>query len=550
MAFNKRPAALVATALAGALLLSACGGGSDDSGSGGGDGGGGTFTAYIGEPKSPLVPGNTTESEGAKVISALWTGLVGYSQEGEVEYSGVAESIESDDNQNWTIKLKDGWTFHDGTPVDAQSFVDAWNYTAYSPNAQAASYFFANVEGCDALRAETDDEDTVTALPAATAMTRMTVVDDSTFTVTLSAPFAQWPVTVGYSAFYPLPKSFFKDPVAAGKQPVGDGPFEADEPFVPGKGITLTRYDDYAGADTAKVSSVECRVYTDVATAFSDAEAGNLDVVRRIPADAAATAPAEFGDRYLEDTSSSFTYLGFPTYDRRFADKRVRRAISMGIDRAAIATAIFNGIRTPATSIIAPTIDGSQDDACAYCHLDAAAAHMLLDAAHFDGTKKIELWFNAGTGQDAFIEAVGDQQRQNLGVDFVLKGDLAIPEYMPLVMKKGFTGPFRSGWPMDYPSPQNYLEPLYSSSALPPAGIDLSFYSNPVFDQLVSEGDQAPSNAEAIAKYNQAEDVLLEDMPIIPMFFQVEQSVFSEHVSNVVVDIFGRVEAAEVTVND
>ena len=132
----------------------------------------------------------------------------------------------------------------------------------------------------------------------------------------------------------------------------------------------------------------------------------------------------------------------------------------------------------------------------------------------------------------------------------MLKGDLAIPEYMPLAMKKGFTGPFRAGWTMDYPSPQNYLEPLYSTSALPRAATNLSFYSNPVFDQLVAEGNQATSNAEAIAKYNQAEDVLLEDMPIIPMFFQVEQSVFSEHVSDVKVDIFGRVEAAEVTVND
>ena len=145
---------------------------------------------------------------------------------------------------------------------------------------------------------------------------------------------------------------------------------------------------------------------------------------------------------------------------------------------------------------------------------------------------------------------MGNQLRQNLGVDFVLKGDLAIPDYMPLAMKKGFTGPFRAGWTMDYPSPQNYLEPLYSSSALPPAGMNLSFYANPAFDQLVEAGNQASSNADAIAKYNQAEDVLLEDMPIIPMFFQVEQSVFSEHVSHVQVDIFGRVEAAEVTVAD
>jgi oligopeptide transport system substrate-binding protein len=179
-----------------------------------------------------------------------------------------------------------------------------------------------------------------------------------------------------------------------------------------------------------------------------------------------------------------------------------------------------------------------------------AAANQLLDDADFDREEPIELWFNSGAGQEAWMEAVGNQLRQNLGVDYVLKGDLAIPEYMPLAMEQGFTGPFRSGWTMDYPSPQNYLEPLYSTSALPPGGMNLTFYSNPVFDQLVAAGNQAPSNAEAIAQYNAAEDVLLEDMPIIPMFFQVEQTVFSEHVSDVKVDMFGRVEAAEVTVAD
>ena len=462
----------------------------------------------------------------------------------------MADSITSLDSTTWTVALKSGWTFHDGTPVTAHSFVDAWNYTAYSPNAQAASYFFANVLGYEALQAETDEDDNVIAPPAATELSGLRVVDDETFTVTLSTPFAQWPVTVGYSAFHPLPESFFDDPEAAGQQPVGNGPFEAEEPFVPGTGITLTRYEDYAGDDEADVSEVEYRVYTDVDTAYLDVQAGNLDVLRRIPAGAAATAADEFGERYLEDTSSSFTYLGLPLYDPRFADKRVRQALSMAIDREAIATAIFNGTRTPATSVVAPMIDGARADACTYCRLDVEAADRLLDDADFDRSVPIELWFNSGAGQDAWIEAVGNQLRQNLGVDFVLKGELAIPEYMPLAFGQGFTGPFRSGWTMDYPSPQNYLEPLYSTTALPPGGANTTFYSNPEFDRLVADGNQARSNEAAIAKYNEAEDVLLEDMPILPMFFQVEQSVFSEHVSNVEVDLFGRVDAAQVTVAD
>ncbi len=65
----------------------------------------------------------------------------------------MAESIESEDNPPGPSRLEDGWTFHDGTPVTAASFVDAWNYTAYSPNAQAGSYFFANIEGYGDLQA-------------------------------------------------------------------------------------------------------------------------------------------------------------------------------------------------------------------------------------------------------------------------------------------------------------------------------------------------------------------------------------------------------------
>jgi oligopeptide transport system substrate-binding protein len=101
---------------------------------------------------------------------------------------------------------------------------------------------------------------------------------------------------------------------------------------------------------------------------------------------------------------------------------------------------------------------------------------------------------------------------------------------------------------MDYPSPQNYLEPLHSTAALPPNGSNSAFYSNPEFDDLVAQGNQASGNEEAIELYQRADDVLLEDMPIAPMFFGVEQSVHSERVSDVVIDVFGLVDVASVTV--
>ena len=550
MKLSKRSSSLVATAVAAALLMTACGGSEDEGGEEGGtEAAGGTYSLYIGEPENPLVPGNTTESEGAQVLEALWTGLVQYAADGAVEYTGVAETIESEDNTTWTVTLKDGWTFHDGTPVTAQSFVDAWNYTALSTNAQGGSYFFSNIEGYDELQGETDDAGTLITPPAAEEMSGLEVVDDTEFTVTLATPFAQFPVTVGYSAFFPLPESFFEDPEAAGTTPVGNGPFQAEEEFVPGTGFTLTRFEEYAGEEPAQADSVEFRVYADQATAYTDVQGGNLDVLSDVPPDALTSVQDEFGDRFLEAPSSGFQYLGLPLYQARYADPRVRQGLSMAIDREEIAEAIFNGGRTPADSVVAPVVEGYREGACEYCTLDPERANELLDEAGFDRSQPIELWFNAGAGHDAYIQAVGNQLRENVGVEYVLRGELDFAEYLPLQDEKGMTGPFRLGWSMDYPSPQNYLEPLYSTSALAPVGSNTTFYSNPEFDSLITEGNSAGSNEEAIEFYNQAEDLLLEDMPVIPMFYELEQAAHGENVSNVVIDVFGHIRTAAVTVN-
>jgi oligopeptide transport system substrate-binding protein len=540
---SKRSAALIATGLSGAMLLSACGGG-DDEGSSGSSADGGSFSIYIGEPENPLMPGNTNETEGGQVLDSLFTGLVQYNPEtNEADFTGVAESIESPDQTTWTVTLKDGWTFHDGSPVNAQSFVDAWNYTAYSPNAQGNSYFFANIVGYDQLQAPETGGD-----PAATEMSGLRVVDDLTFEVTLTSPYAQWPTTVGYTAFFPLPPAFFDDPEAFGEQPVGNGPFQAEEPFVPGQGITLTRYEDFAGDEPANAESVEYRVYVEQDTAYTDLQGGSLDIMDTLPPDAIASAESEFGDRYIETAQGDITSLGFPTYDQRFADPNVRKAFSMAIDRQAISDAIFNGTRTPATSFISPVVPGYREGACEACELDVEEANRLLDAAGFDRTQPVDLWFNAGAGHDAWMEAVGNQLRENLDVEYQLRGDLPQAEFLPLKDAQGMTGPFRDAWIMDYPVAENFLGPLYSSVALPPAGSNYTFYSNPQFDQLLQQGNAAASDDEAVAAYQAAEDVLIADLPSAPLFYRLNQGAHSENVDNVIIDAFGRIDAAAVEV--
>ncbi len=547
MQVHRKKMRLSATLLVLALGAAACGGGDGGEGDSDPAATGGTYSVQIGEPENPLIPSNTSETEGGQVIDALFTGLVTYDADSsEVKYDGVAESIESEDSTTWTIKLKDGWTFHDGTPVTSDSFIKAWNFAANRANAQGNSYFFANIEGYKDLQGAEGKA------PAKTEMSGLKKVSDSEFTVTLTGPFRQYPVTTGYAAFYPLPEAFFTGGKAAqdafGKKPIGNGPFKADAEFAPGRGFTLSRFEEYAG-DKAKADKVEVKVYTDINTAYTDLQAGNLDVMGEVPPDAISTVEDTFGDRYLERPSSSFTYMGFPTYDPRFQDKRVRQAFSMAVDRNAITEAIFNGTRQPAFSAISPVVDGSRDDACTYCEYKPDEAKALLAETGFDTSKPVDLWFNAGAGHDEWVQAVGNQLRDNLGITYKLQGGLQFAEYLPKADAKGFTGPFRLGWAMDYPSPQNYLEPLYSTSAIPPNGSNTAFYSNPEFDALIKEGNEAENNEDAIAAYQKAEDVLLEDMPIMPMFFGLVQGAYSENVDNVKVDAFTRVRLEDVTVN-
>ena len=527
---------LSAALLVVALGATACS--SDDSGSSSGESSepqpGGSFSLHINDPENPLVPGNTTESEGNQVLKALFTGLIQYDLETtELEYTGVAESIESEDQTNWTITLKDGWTFHDGSPVTAESFVKAWNYTANAGNAQGGAYFFEKFAGYDA-------ENPVEAL------TGLQATDEKTIQVQLSEPFSQFPIMLGYTAFYPLPEAFFTDAEAFGKKPIGNGPYKADADFVPGQGLTVSRYEEYAGEDKGLADSIEFRVIADVNTAYNELLAGNLDIVSALPPEVIATAQQDLGERFLEREAAGFDMLGFPTYDPRFQDKRVRQAFSMAIDRAAITKAIFNDTRDPAYDVIPPVIDGHREDACEFCKYDADAAKELLAETGFDTSQPVELWFNAGAGHDQWVQAAGNQLQQNLGITYTLKGDLEFAEYLPLGDEKGFTGPFRYGWGMDYPSPENFLGPLFSTNALPPAGSNTWFYSNPEFDAKLDEANKASDNEEAVKLYQEADDLLLEDMPVAPMFFRKTQGARSENVTDVQFDAFQDVALTQV----
>ncbi|MFD6620213.1 ABC transporter substrate-binding protein, partial [Streptomyces albidoflavus] len=92
---------------------------------------------------------NTNEVQGGKVLDMIFRGLKRYDPKTGAAKDMLAEKIESDDQTNFKITVKDGWTFSNGEKVTAKSFVDAWNYGASLKNNQKNAYFFGQIEGYD-----------------------------------------------------------------------------------------------------------------------------------------------------------------------------------------------------------------------------------------------------------------------------------------------------------------------------------------------------------------------------------------------------------------
>jgi oligopeptide transport system substrate-binding protein len=179
-----------------ALVATACGGGGTEPQPGAEDPAGqagGEIVVAGCTPENPLIPGNTSEACGGDIIDAMTSKLVRYNTENAAPENDIAESIETTDNKLFTVKLKP-YKFHDGTDVKAKNFVDAWNFTAYAPNGQAGSYFYAPVAGYADVQCP-DAE--CKQKPKVKTMSGLKVVDDMTFTIQTSEPVSNLPVRLG-----------------------------------------------------------------------------------------------------------------------------------------------------------------------------------------------------------------------------------------------------------------------------------------------------------------------------------------------------------------
>jgi oligopeptide transport system substrate-binding protein len=540
---GKRPWKMAVGATAIALLAAGCSSSGSDSSTATSN----NIVVGIVEPQH-LIPTNTTETSGAQVLASLFYPLVDFDAD-KKPVAVAAESITADAaNKVWTVKLKPGFTFSNGEPVTSDNYINAWNYGAYGPNGQGASYFFERIDGYADLQSKDPDGDGPKKAPdpKAKELTGLKKVDDSTFTVTLSAPFAGWESIMGYTAFYPLPKAAFSAPgvIADGFEDaiIGNGPFKMKGKWEHDSQIQVEKVAGFKGT-VPKIDGVTWKIYQDQTAEYADLVAGNVDVQTQIPIESLASASGDLGDRFQKSPNSSYAFVGFPTFQKEFANVDVRRALSMAVNRKEMTDQIFLGSQTPATSFVSPVVAGYRANSCgANCEYNPTQAKQLYTAAN--GPKDIKITYNADGGHKAWVDAMCNQIKASLGVNCTGVGEPKFADLLTKVEKKQPVGLIRLGWLMDYPLMENYLGPLYGTNG----SSNYYGYSNPTFDGLVKQGSEAKTPDESIKLWQQAEDILVKDMPVIPLRFGQNVYGHSEKVKNVEVDLFQKVDLYKIEV--
>jgi peptide/nickel transport system substrate-binding protein/oligopeptide transport system substrate-binding protein len=515
-----------AGAVAAILVAAACGGGDSVGGAGA------VLSSSWGDPQNPLEPADTNEVQGGKVLSMIFRGLKRYHPATGAAEDMLAEKIDTSNSRTFTVTVKDGWTFSNGEKVTAKSFVDAWNYAASLRNNQKNAYFFRLVEGYDRTHPEDGSKQ------SADTLSGLKVTGERTFTVRLTQTFSAFPDILGYPAFAPLPRAFFDDHDAWIAKPVGNGPYTVRS-YVRGSQMSLRTWDGYPGPDKPRNGGVDLKVYTDNNTAYTDLMAGNLDLVDDVPAAQLKNVRSDLGDRYLNTPAGIIQTLAFPYYDKSWnkaGSDKVRKGLSMAIDRKQITETIFRGTRTPATDWTSPVLGedgGYRAGLCGeFCHYDPGRAKQLVAEGGGLPGGQVKITYNADTGSHKqWVDAVCHSINNALGNDRACVGSPVgtFADFRKRMTDKKMSGPFRAGWQMDYPLIENFLAPLYYTNASSNDGK----WSDERFDDLVDRANRETDTARAVGLFQQAEQVVRDTMAAIPLWYQNGSAGWSDRLSGV-----------------
>ncbi len=482
-----------------------------------------------------LDPGVVQDGDTIDLLQQTFEGLVAWGPDNKV-VPILAEKWDIEDGgKTYVFHIRKGVKFSNGREVTAEDF--KWTYernTDPKLKSPTVEYLF-DIVGVKEKVAGTAAE-----------ISGIKVRDPYTLSITLDQPRAYFLGKLTYLIGAVLPKEVVPTDrrIEKPEEMIGTGPFIVKQ-YVPEQLIVLEANPTYHEGKP-KIDGIERKVVKDPATRLAKYKAGEFDLVmlERQDVDALKQDP-KYAPELKPFDRPVIWYIGMnQLVYPQFKDVRVRQAFAMAIDKDKIVNELLGGLNTVAKGIIPPGVIGHRDNPKDLKY-NPAEAQKLFAAAGFPGGKgfpEIELYFREARPDIRIVaEAAASQLKQNLGVSVKLR-TMEWGAYLDKWNNKEI--PFyHMRWGADYLDPENFL-----SFMLATYGPENKLgYSNPQFDALCRQGDALMDEQARLKAYADAEDVVLQDAPWIPIYFQRDFELIRPNVKGLRESLFGHLPHTTVT---
>lgn len=452
-----------------------------------------------------------------------------------------------------SVQLRKDVRFNDGRELRAADVSYSLSRAAREDFASPLAELLSPVVGYERLHrtpgapgptGTADQPEVDPTAPERTTLAGIVQISSGALSIALSQADGEYMHVLTHPVAAPYSRSAAeKDPEGFARKPVCVGPYELETPYNDGDAqINLRRAPRYYGQNTAYPGGgrgfpdrIELRIYSDLRAAYAGYVAGDVDVVPVPPED--LPAARGFGGDLLLAPALSVEYVGVPTTRPPFDDPRVRRALSLALDRERIVTEVFEGGRLPAERFYPPTFAGlPPNEPCAAslpARGDVTRARDLLREAGQDLSGSVlPLYFNDEFRNGQLMRSVAQQWEEAFGLRVELRGTDFQQFQQRARAPGGYDGPFRFSWAPEYPSLDRFVAPLFHSDSI---GRDnLSLFRNVTFDRRLERTAQAEDDGNArMFAYLELEALLCSQMPMIPLTFgQNEFLVRQSHVGS------------------
>lgn len=458
------------------------------------------------EPQD-LDPHRVTGAPEGAIIRSLFEGLVVWDQKAERSLPGVASSWKASlDGLTWTFEIRSDAKWSNGDRVTAQDFVYSWRRLLDPATAAPLASLALVIKNAGAFqKGELKD-------PAQLGVKAPT---PDRFIVHLNRPAPYFIKLINHVAFFPVPQKTVEKFQSAWTRPqnmVSNGAFKLIE-WTTNKVIRVAKQKEYWDAAKVKLSEVQF-FPADEDTAEALFQTGKLDI-SDFPMTKVAKWRKDKSGALQSHRANVVSFYRFNVTKPPFNDARVRKALSLAVDRKRLVEKVIRGGQTPLRSFVPEQLGGDYSP-IPKVPVDLsrlAEAKRLLIAAGFNQDRKLqlEITINRSELHQQIAEAIQYMWKKNLGVESKINV-LEWKVYLDAIQTRTYQIA-RTNWLLDYEDPEAYLESWVSDNSGNETG-----YNNPAFDRLFREAIYETKTKQRLKKFQEAEALLMDDMPLIPLY--------------------------------